>query len=77
MTNFEKEKPRLESHNVSVFDIPKDIFEKIKGYVKNKDDPYILNPVEKELDKLEIARIYIKQYSQYYLLYQLKKKNYF
>ena len=35
MTNFEKEKPRLESHNVSVFDIPKDIFEKIKGYVNN------------------------------------------
>ena len=35
MTNFENEKLRLESHNVSVFDIPKDIFEKIKGYVNN------------------------------------------
>jgi len=35
MTNFEKEKPRLNAHNVSVFDIPKDIFEKIKGYVNN------------------------------------------
>ena len=33
------------------------------GYVKDENDPYILNPVEKELDKLEIARIYIKQYS--------------
>ena len=33
------------------------------GYIKNKDDSYILDPVEKELDKLEIARIYIKQYS--------------
>ena len=33
------------------------------GYIKDENDPYILNPVEKELDKLEIARIYIKQYS--------------
>ena len=32
-------------------------------YVKYENDPYILNPVEKELDKLEISRIYIKQYS--------------
>ena len=33
------------------------------GYVQDKDDPYILNPVQEELDKLELARKYIKQYS--------------
>ena len=33
------------------------------GYVQDKDDPYILNPVQEELDKLELARKHIKQYS--------------
>ena len=33
------------------------------GYVQDKDDPYILNPVQDELDKLELARKHIKQYS--------------
>ena len=26
------------------------------GYVQNKDDPYILDPVTNELDKLDMAR---------------------
>ena len=33
------------------------------GYVQDKNDPYILNPVQEELDKLELARKHIKQYS--------------
>tara|TARA_B100000085_G_C18270259_1_gene401818 strand:+ start:172 stop:576 length:405 start_codon:yes stop_codon:yes gene_type:complete len=33
------------------------------GYVQDEDDPYILNPVQDELDKLELARKHIKQYS--------------
>jgi len=33
------------------------------GYKKDESDPDILNPIEIELDKLEIARKYIKQYS--------------
>ena len=33
------------------------------GYIKNENDPYVLNPVQEELDNLEIARNHIKQYS--------------
>ena len=33
------------------------------GDVQNKDDPYILDPVTNELDKLDMARDYVKQYS--------------
>ena len=33
------------------------------GYEQDEDDPDILNPIQKELDKLELARDYIKQYS--------------
>ena len=33
------------------------------GYIKNNEDPNLLNPVQNELDKLELARKYIKQYS--------------
>ena len=33
------------------------------GYELDKDDPYILQPVENELDMLEEAKRYLKQYS--------------
>ena len=33
------------------------------GYELDKDDPNLLNPVAHELDKLELARDYVKQYS--------------
>jgi len=33
------------------------------GYVQDKKDPDLLQPVQNELDKLEMARDYLKQYS--------------
>ena len=33
------------------------------GYKKSEDDSYILEPIQDELDKLEMARKYINQYS--------------
>ena len=33
------------------------------GYVQSESDPDVLDPVELELDKLEMARNYVKQYS--------------
>ena len=33
------------------------------GYIKNNEDPNLLNPVQNELDKLEMARKYVNQYS--------------
>jgi len=33
------------------------------GYKLNEDDSYILDPIQNELDKLEMARKYINQYS--------------
>jgi len=33
------------------------------GYVQSKEDPDILDPITDELDKLEMARGYVKQYS--------------
>ena len=33
------------------------------GYKKSEDDSYILEPIQNELDKLEMARKYINQYS--------------
>jgi len=33
------------------------------GYVQDEQDPDLLQPVQNELDKLEMARDYLKQYS--------------
>ena len=33
------------------------------GYVQDEKDPDLLHPVQNELDKLEMARDYLKQYS--------------
>ena len=33
------------------------------GYVQDEQDPNLLQPVQNELDKLEMARDYLKQYS--------------
>ena len=33
------------------------------GYIQDEKDPDLLQPVKKELDKLEMARDYLKQYS--------------
>ena len=33
------------------------------GYVQDEKDPDLLQPVQQELDKLEMARDYLKQYS--------------
>ena len=33
------------------------------GYVQDEQDPDLLQPVQQELDKLEMARDYLKQYS--------------
>ena len=33
------------------------------GYKLDKDDPDLLSPIQIELDKLELARKYINQYS--------------
>ena len=36
---------------------------KKKGYEKNEEDPDILNPIPFELEAIEMARKYVKQYS--------------
>jgi len=33
------------------------------GYIQDEQDPDLLQPVQQELDKLEMARDYLKQYS--------------
>ena len=33
------------------------------GYEKSEEDSYLLNPIPNELDKLEMARKYVNQYS--------------
>ena len=33
------------------------------GYIQDEKDPDLLQPVQNELDKLEMARDYLKQYS--------------
>jgi len=33
------------------------------GYVQSLEDPDVLEPIQNELDKLEMARNYVKQYS--------------
>tara|TARA_R100000541_G_scaffold17604_1_gene27465 strand:- start:79 stop:474 length:396 start_codon:yes stop_codon:yes gene_type:complete len=33
------------------------------GYEKSEEDSYLLNPISNELDKLEMARKYVNQYS--------------
>ena len=33
------------------------------GYIQDEQDPETLNPIKDELDKLEMARKYVKQYS--------------
>ena len=33
------------------------------GYVQDDNDPDLLQPIQNELDKLEMARDYLKQYS--------------